>query len=88
MTDHTYRPPTEDELDSLQAAFNEYYSVSAETFSIQEFPVVIVEDYAKGDDSYTGRLGIIVEGGANPTTYGFDADDEAFLLSDSLQEAE
>jgi hypothetical protein len=86
MADRTHRSPTDDELDAIEAAYNDYYDFG-DRFSLAEFPVIVVEGYETGDGSYRGRLAIVVDGGANATTYGFD-DDGAFLVSDALNEKE
>jgi hypothetical protein len=80
----SFREPTEDELTAVEMAFNEYYPYGDHT-SLDEYPVVIIEDYATGEDGYKGRLALVVDGGANSTTYGFD-DDRAFMISDALNE--
>ena len=84
MDGSTSRPPTEDELDQVESAFNDYYSFG-DRFSLDDFPVIVVDGYERGDGAYSGRLAIVVDGGANATTYGFD-DDGAFLVSDALNE--
>ena len=84
MDEFTARPPTDDERDRIEAAYNDYYAFG-DRFSTDEFPVIVVEGYETGDGSYTGRLAVVVDGGANATTYGFD-DDGAFLISDALNE--
>lgn len=86
MDDRSYRPPTDDEFDAIEVAYNDYHAFG-DRFSLAEFPVVVVEGYETGDSSYRGRLAIVVDGGANATTYGFD-DDGAFLVSDALNEKE
>ena len=80
-----YREPTGDELDSVEAAFNDYYAYGPHT-SLSTYDVVVVEDYETGDDTYEGRLAIVVDGGANATTYGFTDDGAAVLVSDALNE--
>ena len=84
MAAFTARPPTDDERDRIEAAYNDYYAFG-DWFTTDEFPVIVLEGYETGDGSYTGRLAVVVDGGANATTYGFD-DDGAFLLSDALNE--
>jgi hypothetical protein len=86
VDDATYRTPTDEEREQLEAAYNDYYAFG-DRFSIDEFHVVVIDGYETGDDSYEGRLGVVVDGGANATTYGFD-DDGAFLVSDALNEKE
>ena len=82
MADHTYRSPTAAELEQVETAFNEYYSY--DRTSLDDWPVVVVDDYETGDGTYRGRLAIVIDGGANATTFGFD--DGAFLVSDALNE--
>ena len=84
MRDAPYRPPTDEEHELIEAAYNDYYSFG-DRFDLAEFPVVVVESYETGDGAYTGRLAIVVDGGANATTFGFD-DGAAVLLSDALNE--
>ena len=84
MNDRSYRSPTDSEFDAIEAAYDNYHAFG-DRFPLAEFPVVIVEGYETGDGSYRGRLAIVVDGGANATTYGFD-DDGAFLVSDALNE--
>jgi hypothetical protein len=84
MGELTYRPPSDDERERIDAAYNDYYSFG-DRFSTDEVPVVVVEGYETGDGSYAGRVAIVVDGGANATTFGFD-DGGAFLLSDALNE--
>ena len=80
---YTYREPTEGELVQLQEAFNEYAAWGAD-FPLDPFPVVIVEGY-ESPDLYKGRVGVIIDGGGNAYTYGFN-EDKAFLISDALNE--
>jgi hypothetical protein len=84
MDGSPYRPPTEEEFEQVEAAFNDYYAFG-DRFSLDDFPVIVIDEYETGDDSYGGRLAVVVDGGANATTYGFD-DDGAFLASDALNE--
>ena len=84
MSDATHRPPTDEEHDLIEAAFHDSHAFG-DRFDLAEFPVVVVEGYETGDGAYAGRLAIVVDGGANATTYGFD-DDGAFLVSDALNE--
>ena len=84
MDGSTSRPPTDEELDQVENAFNDYYSFG-DRFSLDDFPVVVVDGYEAGDESYRGRLAVVVDGGANATTYGF-GDEGAFLVSDALNE--
>jgi hypothetical protein len=86
MNDRPHRPPTDDEFDTIEAAYNDYHAFG-DRLSLAEFPVVVVEGYETGDGSYRGRLAVVVDGGANATTYGFD-DGGAFLVSDALNEHE
>ena len=81
-----YRPPTEAELEEVETAYNEYYSYG-DHWSLSEYEVVVVEEYETDGDTYSGRLAIVVDGGANATTYGF-TDDGAVLVSDALNEKE
>ena len=85
MDDLAYRPPTDDEFDAIEAAYNDYHAFG-DRVPLAEFPVVVVEGYEAGDGAYRGRLAVVVDGGANATTYGFDGDG-AFLVSDALNEA-
>ena len=87
MIFETFREPTEEELKKVEKGYNNYYQYG-DYFSLDEFPVVIVEDYEKSDDEYQGRLAVVIDGGANATTYGFDEEGEAFLISDALNEKE
>ena len=82
----SFREPTENELSALEAAYNEYYAYGGE-WSLDEYPIVIIDNYDQGENEYTGRLGIVVDGGANSTTYGFD-ESGAFIISDALNEKE
>ncbi|RLM57087.1 hypothetical protein DVK02_04635 [Halobellus sp. Atlit-31R] len=84
MSEPTYRPPTADEHDQIEAAFNDYYAYGGHT-ALDDYPVVVVDEYETGDGTYSGRLAVVIDGGANSTTYGFD-DDGAFLVSDALNE--
>jgi hypothetical protein len=84
MAEFTYRPPTDDERDRIEAAYNDDYAFG-DRFRLDEFPVVVIDGYETGDGSYEGRLAVVVDGGANATTYGFDGDG-AFLVSDALNE--
>lgn len=86
MSEFSYREPTEDEFRSLQSAFEEVFPFAADGISIRNFPVVIIEDYKKGDGTYQGRLGVVIDGGATPTAYCFDDDGEAFLASEVLED--
>ena len=71
MRDAPYRPPTDEEHEPIEAAYNDYYSFG-DRFDLAEFPVV-VDAYETGDGAYTGRLAIVVDGAA-------------VLLSDALNE--
>jgi len=82
MADHTCRSPTAAEREQVERAFNEYYTY--DHTSLDDWPVVVVDDYETGDGAYRGRLAIVIDGGANATTFGFD--DGAFLVSDALNE--
>ena len=84
MNDRTYGLPTDEEFDAIEAAFDDYYAFG-DRVPISEFPVAVVEGYETGDSFYRERLAIVVDGGVNATTYGFD-DDGAFLVSDALNE--
>ena len=85
MESQTYREPNETELNQVESAFNEVYPYGDYT-SLDEYPVVIIEDYTQSDGAYQGRLAIVIDGGANSTTYGFTDDGEAELISDALNE--
>lgn len=79
----TIREPTEQELAQVEEGYNEYYQYG-DYFSLDELPVVIIENFAGG--GYQGRLAVVVNGGANSTTYGFTEAGEAILISDALNE--
>ena len=87
MIFETFREPTKEELTQIEEGYNDYHKYGGH-YSLDEFPVVIVEVYEKGDNEYQGRLAVVIDGGANTTTYGFDEEDGAFLLSDALIEKE
>jgi len=85
MVFETFREPTKEELKQVEEGYNGYFTYG-DHFSLDEFPVVIVEGYEKSDGGYQGRLAVVIDGGANATTYGFDEEDNAFLISDALNE--
>jgi len=87
MIFETFREPTEEELKKVEKGYNNYFKYGAE-YSLDEFPVFIIEDYEKVDNEDQGRLAVVIDGGANATTYGFDQEGDAFLISDALNENE
>jgi|AntRauMinimDraft_4_1070384.scaffolds.fasta_scaffold01292_1 hypothetical protein len=87
MIFETFREPTEEELKQVEKGYNNYYKYGGE-YSLDEFPVVIIEDYETADNEYQGRLAVVIDRGANATTYGFDKEGAAFLISDALNEKE
>lgn len=87
MIFETFREPTEEELKQVEERYNSYFEYGGH-YSLDEFPVVIVEGYERSDGEYQGRLAVVIDGGANATTYGFDEEDKAFLISDALNEKE
>ncbi|MFB6252808.1 MAG: hypothetical protein ABEI27_14195 [Halobellus sp.] len=84
MTD-SCREPTDEELEAVEAAVNDYYTYGS-PWSIDQYDVVVIDGYETDDDTYTGRLAVVVDGGANASTYGFTESGEAVLVSDALNE--
>jgi uncharacterized protein with GYD domain len=81
----SYREPTDEELAAVETAFNDHYAYGG-PWSIDEYDVVVIDEYEADDDTYAGRLAVVVDGGANATTYGFTEAGEAVLISDALNE--
>jgi len=87
MNFEAFREPTNKELKQVEKGYNDYYKYG-DHYSLDEFPIIIIEEYRKGDNEYQGRLAVVIDGGANATTYGFNEEGTAFLISDALNEKE
>lgn len=78
--EYNHRKPNDSELNRVKNAFEQY------TYGIlplkDEFPIYIIEDFECEDGTYSGKLAVVVDGGGNAFTYGFD-ENKAFLVSDS-----